>query len=98
MSVPCGSCLVRRRDRIATLRVLAITGGNERTFDGLTTYAVTEVKNVKYQYLSSQLKDTLAYAHDNTLRFDLYVPINARLSEPLKEAIRSGQINLRWIP
>lgn len=79
-----------------------MVGGRTRIFDGLNSVAVSEVKNVKYQPYSQQLKDSLAYAEANGLRFDLYVrggssPTN--LSRPLQEAIASNpRFNLEFIP
>jgi hypothetical protein len=76
-------------------------GGRARILDGLTADAVTEVKNVGYQAFTQQLKDSLAYAEQNDLRFDLYVRAGSNpttLSGPLRDAIASGQINLRFIP
>lgn len=77
-------------------------GGRTRIFDGLNSVAVSEVKNVKYQSLTLQLRDSLAYAEANGLRFDLYVRggVNpATLSRPLQEAIASNpRFNLEFIP
>ena len=78
-----------------------LIGGNTRIFDGLNNYAVSEVKNVAYQALTQQLKDSIAYAKLNTLRFDLYVrggTSKTKLSGPLEDAIRNGDVNLRYIP
>lgn len=83
-------------------KATAVVGGRTRIFDGLNSVAVSEVKNVKYQPYSQQLKDSLAYAEANGLRFDLYVrggssPTN--LSRPLQEAIASNpRFNLEFIP
>lgn len=48
-----------------------------------------------------RLKDSLAYAQQSGLRFDLYVRGGANpttLSKPLAAAIRNGDIGLRYIP
>ncbi|WP_189077520.1 SpvB/TcaC N-terminal domain-containing protein [Mangrovihabitans endophyticus] len=47
--------------------------GRVRKPDELTSTTIGEVKNVKYQYLSRQLKDYLAYAQKNKLKMVLYV-------------------------
>jgi Restriction endonuclease fold toxin 7 len=60
---------------------------------------IGEVKNVKYQYLSTQLKDDLSYAQENGYQFNLYVNARTRLSRPLQDLVDSGDINLtRNIP
>lgn len=67
----------------------------------MTDGAVSEVKNVQYQAYTQQLKDSLAYAQQNGLRFNLYVRGGANpttLSKPLAGAIRNGDIGLRYIP
>ena len=82
-------------------KATAQIGGRTRIFDGLNDVAVSEVKNVKYQAYTQQLKDSLAYAQQNGLRFDLYVRGGASpttLSGPLEAAIRNGDIGLRYIP
>lgn len=78
-----------------------VINGRTRIFDGLTDDAVSEVKNVKYQAFTRQLRDNVAYAQSTGRRFDLYVRGGSSptsLSGPLQDAIRSGQINLRSIP
>ncbi|MDP9903103.1 putative toxin [Arthrobacter bambusae] len=72
--------------------------GRTRIFDGLTSQAVSEVKNVSYQAYTQQLKDSLTYAQRNGLRFDLYVRPTTTLSQPLLDAIARREINLRYIP
>ena len=72
--------------------------GRTRIPDGLTDRVLTEVKNVAYQAWTRQLGDYATYAMDQGLRFDLWLRAGATLSEPLKEAGRSGLVNLRWIP
>jgi hypothetical protein len=82
-------------------KVSAVINGRTRIFDGLNAETVSEVKNVKYQAFSTQLKDSLFYAKENSLRFDLYVRggVNpTRISQPLQKAILDGDIHLRFIP
>lgn len=73
-----------------------IINGRSRTPDQLTATTIGEVKNVQYQYLSSQLRDYLAYAQQNALQFNLYVRGGGgtRLSGPLQKLVDSGDINL----
>lgn len=82
-------------------KVTVEIGGRTRILDGLTDEAVTEVKNVGYQAYTQQLKDSVAYAQQNGLRFDLYVRGGANptaLSGPVRDVIANGDINLRAIP
>ncbi|WP_349817316.1 MULTISPECIES: hypothetical protein [unclassified Bradyrhizobium] len=44
------------------------------------------------------MKDYMAYAAQNGLRFDLYVRPTTVLSRPLSSAVQSGAIKLRNIP
>jgi hypothetical protein len=68
--------------------------GRDRIPDELKAGIIGEVKNVKYQYLSTQIKDSLSYAQQNNLQFNLYVRISTRLSGPLQRLVDSGEINL----
>lgn len=82
-------------------KVSEVIDGRKRIFDGLNDEAVSEVKNVQYQAFTQQLKDSLAYAQANGRRFDLYVrggESETTLSGPLKAAVMSGEVNLRFIP
>ncbi|MEO6533745.1 MAG: putative toxin [Pseudolysinimonas sp.] len=72
--------------------------GRIRIFDGLSNEAVSEVKNVASQAYTQQLKDSVAYAQENALRFDLYVRPDTYLTGPLRDAIGEGLVNLRYIP
>jgi hypothetical protein len=77
--------------------------GRNRILDGLNEEAVSEVENVKYQAFTRQLKDSLAFAQNKGLRFDLYIRggSNAtKLSQPLKDAISNpaNNFNVRYIP
>ena len=66
--------------------------------DGLTDLVLSEVKNVRYQAFSRQLRDYADFAFATGRRFDIYVRPNTRLSGPLQDAILSGRVNLRFIP
>ncbi|MFF2845091.1 putative toxin [Streptomyces sp. NPDC058001] len=70
--------------------------GRGRTPDELDHMrgVIGEVKNVKYQYLSTQIKDYLDYAQANGYGMNLYVRGNTRLSGPLQARVDSGDINL----
>ena len=81
-------------------KATAEIGGRTRIFDGLNGEAVSEVKNVARQSLTQQLRDDIAYARDNGLRFDLYVRPSTELSGPLTAADLDplNPLNIRYIP
>ena len=70
--------------------------GRDRIADGVTEDSITEIKNVKYQGLTRQIRDYLDFKGDKT--FYLYVRSDTRLSGRLKEKIRDGSIKVRYIP
>jgi hypothetical protein len=78
--------------------------GRTRRPDRYTKSEVGEIKNVKYQYFSTQLKDYLAFARKTKRKFvlwvrgDLHKSGATTLSEELKTAVRQGQIELKAIP
>jgi hypothetical protein len=72
--------------------------GTVRFPDGLTSRVLSEVKNVKSLSYTRQLQDYSVYAADKPLRFDLYVRPTTSLSPSLQDAIKSGMINLKYIP
>jgi RHS repeat-associated protein len=53
---------------------------------------IGEVKNVRYQAYTNQLKDYAAYAQKYGYQFRLYIRQGAKLSGPLQDAINSGLI------
>lgn len=59
-----------------------------RIADGVTRDSITEIKNVRYQGLTRQIRDYLDYKGDKT--FYLYIRRDTRLSGRLKEKIRDG--------
>ena len=70
--------------------------GSDRIPDYLNqlTRTMAEVKNVRYQAYTSQLRDYVAIAKDKGFRFVLMVRPETTLSGPLKEAVRGGDIVL----
>jgi RHS repeat-associated protein len=80
-------------------RIASVTRpGTYRIPDELTSGVISEVKNVARQGLTSQLRDFIAHAQANGLRFDLYVRRTTQLSGPLQDAVRQGLVNLRYLP
>lgn len=56
-----------------------------------------EIKNVSSQSYTNQLKDFNAWAKQNGYQFILEVRPGAKLSGPLQEAIKNGEIILKYI-
>jgi Restriction endonuclease fold toxin 7 len=84
-----------------TARVPSATGtANYRIPDILDPEAriIGEVKNVSRLSLTAQLRDFIAYAHEHGYDFELYIRRTTQLSGPLKQAVASGQITLRYLP
>ena len=93
-----GEAAVRGAYDIGSKQTIDIAGGGTRVPDGLTSTALSEVKNVQSLSYTQQLQDFASYAQQNGLRFDLYVRSDTQLSQPLQQAIQNGQVNLRYIP
>jgi len=66
--------------------------GRWRFPDRVTEKTLEEVKNVQYLALTQQIRDYLAYAQANQLRFILHVHPNTEYSGPLQQLVDSGQI------
>lgn len=81
-------------------KTAAVINGRTRIFDGLSSEAVSEVKNVGKLSYTQQLRDDVDYARANGLRFDLYVRRNTKLSGPLVRAHLDplNPLNIRYIP
>jgi Restriction endonuclease fold toxin 7 len=97
-----GEDAVRAVEEIGDKTPFLGASGQNRIADGMTTSTITEVKNVAYQGLTSQIRDYIAFARsgDVPLRFELWVRPNGgtRISGPLQEAIDNRQVVLREIP
>jgi hypothetical protein len=95
-----GPCIVGQQGEAAagiTKNTEALRiNGRDRIPDELDHAAgvIGEVKNVKYQHLSTQIKDDLQYAAANGYQMRLYVRGSTRLSGPLQAKVDSGEINL----
>ncbi len=57
---------------------------------------LSEVKNVAYQSYTSQIKDSLLYAQQQGLRFELIVRQNTQFSKPLEKLINAEKIIPWW--
>jgi len=67
-------------------------GGRTRFPDRLTTNFIEEVKNVKHQSLTRQLRDFYQYSQDNGLQMILHTRPTTTFSGPLNELINNGSI------
>jgi hypothetical protein len=92
-----GEAAVRAAVDIGQATRITVNGAT-RVPDGLTARALSEVKNVGSLSYTQQLRDFAAFAQQTGRQFDLYVRPSTQLSGPLLDAIRAGQINLRYIP
>jgi RHS repeat-associated protein len=82
-----------------TQRIPSITQTAEyRIPDGLTNTTLTEVKNVAQQSYTAQIKDYVQYSESQGLNFELHVRKDTYLSKPLKQKVREGKINLKYLP
>ena len=72
--------------------------GTDRIADGMTRKVLTEVKNVREQSLTEQLRDAIDYARATGRKVDLYTRSDTKLTGPLKRAINEGLLNHKFIP
>lgn len=72
--------------------------GKPRISDNGTNKSVWETKNVVYQYFSTQIKDAIAFAKSTGRQFVLYLRQSTKISKPLEEQIKKGNIKRRKIP
>ena len=72
--------------------------GITRYPDGITKTVLSEVKNAAHLDFSSQLRAYAGHAQRNGLQFHLYVRSTTTFSAPLRAAIDSGEVVLRYIP
>ncbi len=56
-----------------------------------------EVKNVRYQSYTAQLRDMIDYATKNNIKFNLVVREGGRISSTLQELVNSGKIVVHYI-
>lgn len=59
---------------------------------------LTEVKNVKYQGLTSQIRDFVSFSQTNNLNMILYTRESTVISKPLQQLIDNGIIIHKFIP
>ncbi|MFC3356022.1 putative toxin [Sphingobacterium zeae] len=73
-------------------------GGKMRFPDRLTASTLEEVKNVKTQSFTRQLRDYLNYSQSTNREMILYTRKTTTLSGPLQKAIEAKQITHKFIP
>ncbi|MCJ8345867.1 putative toxin [bacterium] len=66
--------------------------GRWRIPDGVSKTAISEVKNVRYQRFTRQLKEYIDIANDLGREFHLYVRPDTVLSTPLQKAITDNVV------
>ncbi|MEX1827894.1 putative toxin [Luteibacter sp. CQ10] len=75
-----------------------VVNGVNRIPDGLTTYVLSEVKNVASLSYTAQLRDFAQFAKSTGRGFHLYVRPGTKLSGPLLKARDAGDIVIKEIP
>ena len=73
--------------------------GKNRIPDGLNTDTglISEVKNVKSQSLTSQIKDDIAYAQNNGYDFELWTRPDTHITKPLQNEIDNGNVIQKFL-
>jgi RHS repeat-associated protein len=77
-----------------------VVNGRTRIADGINIVAntISEVKNVAYQYYSTQLKDYVAFAQNQGSQFQLFLRNPNAISPQLRQAVDAGLVKLGVIP
>ncbi|WP_428267207.1 putative toxin [Haliangium sp.] len=84
-----------------TERIASLTGTARYRVPDVLDHAarvIGEVKNVSRLSYTKQLRDFVAYAQHHRYTFYLWVRTTTQLSVPLQQAVRRGQIILRFLP
>lgn len=68
--------------------------GRMRIPDGVNEFAISEVKNVKYQGWTQQLQDYSDIAREREIPFNLYLQKDAKISRNLVKAWREGKVSI----
>ena len=73
--------------------------GKPRVSDGSTNSSVNEVKNVKYQAKTSQVKDGIAHAKSTGRQYQMHVRkgTGTTLSKPLQQAEKAGEVVIKKV-
>ncbi len=81
------------------VRIPSLTGtANYRIPDQMTDFVLKEVKNVKSQGLTCQIKDFLLYSQQTGRSFELYTRPTTKITKPLQNEINNGNITKKTIP
>lgn len=92
-----GEAAVRARYDIGDKSAIRVNG-RTRIPDGIKGEVVSEVKNVKKLSLTRQIKDFMDYSRERDFRFDLYIRRDTKVSGPLDDARKAGQLDVKYIP
>ncbi|CAM3529471.1 hypothetical protein XNC1_2917 [Xenorhabdus nematophila ATCC 19061] len=93
-----GEAAVKSVYNIGDKRKISVGEDRYRIPDGMPDKALNEVKNVKRQGLTRQLKDYSDYAQKERLDFNLFMRPDTKVSKPLQEQIDKGIIKRKDIP
>ena len=93
-----GEAAVRAVYKIGNKKFFRLANGQGRIPDGVNDVALSEIKNVAKLSYTKQLRDFSAIARSEGLRFDLYVRSTTKLTGPLLEQVKNGNIILKIIP
>ena len=74
-----------------------LVNGRTRIPDGVTPKYIQEVKNVKRLSYTSQIRDSIQLANDTGRRLQLFVRPNTYLSGPLRDAISTYNVSLKYL-
>ena len=88
-----GEQLVRAAFAIGP-KVQTLINGRFRFPDGTTIDKISEIKNVAHQPWTLQLRDYAQHAAANGKTFDSWIRSTTRISGPLAEAARTGQVRI----
>lgn len=80
--------IVKNTERIKSLTNTA----KYRVPDALSKTTLTEIKNVKYQALTNQIKDFVLWSEQEGLEFVLKTRLDTKISAPLQNLIDEGKI------
>ncbi|QTK46671.1 putative toxin [Xanthomonas euvesicatoria] len=75
-------------------KAAVLVNGRIRIPDGIIKGAVSEVKNVKSQDFTKQLRGYAQFAQSNGREFNLYIRSGTKLGKPLQEVAANGKVNI----
>lgn len=91
------SSIVKKNNETFYSEIFTTKSGG-RIPDGITDTHLFEVKNVKYQSYTKQLREYLEFADKKNIDFILYLRPNTKVSKSLQSMFDSGRITRMNIP